>query len=75
MNGFASRASRRPNPLSPFLMSPAERRSELCGLLALGLIRLRMRDRDEVSGDIGESSLHIPPDQSAHANPTHRRTA
>lgn len=75
MSGFASRAPRRPNPLSPFLMSPAERRIELCALLALGLIRLRMRDRSEVSGDIGESSLHIQPGQSAHATPTHRRTA
>jgi hypothetical protein len=25
-------------------MTPAERRAELCGLLALGLVRLRMRD-------------------------------
>ena len=75
MSGFASRAPRHPNPLSPFLMSPAERRIELCALLALGLIRLRMRDRGEVSDRTGESFLHSPPDQSAHATLTHRRTA
>ncbi|HOW99541.1 MAG TPA: hypothetical protein PK545_02885, partial [Deltaproteobacteria bacterium] len=33
---------RRPNPLAPSAMTPAERRADLCGLLALGLVRLRM---------------------------------
>ena len=28
---------KRPNPLPPAQMTPAERRAELCGLLALGL--------------------------------------
>jgi hypothetical protein len=32
---------RRPNPLAPPAMTPTERRAELCGLLALGLVRLR----------------------------------
>ncbi len=40
---------KRPNPLPSHLMSPAERRSELCGLLALGLVRLRLRERTEAS--------------------------
>ena len=75
MTDFVSRPLRRPNALSPILMSPTERRAELCGLLALGLVRLRMRDQAEVSDVTGESSLHIQPDQSAHATPTHRRTA
>jgi len=66
---------KRPNPLSPFLMTAAERRTELCGLLALGLVRLRMREAGEVSDDTGESCLHYPPDQCRHATPTHRRTA
>ena len=35
---------KRPNPLHPDLMTPAERRTELCGLLALGLVRLRMQE-------------------------------
>lgn len=66
---------KRPNPLSPSLMTPAERRAELCGLLALGLIRLRARQSSGLSDGGGESSLHFPPDQSAHATPTHRRVA
>lgn len=66
---------KRPNPLRPDLMTPAERRTELCGLLALGLIRLRIREVGEVSDDTGESCLHYPPDQCRHATPTHRRTA
>jgi len=65
----------RPNPLSPNLMSPAERRAELCSLLALGLIRLRLRDSGKVSDDTGESCLHFPPRQSGTAGATHRRTA
>lgn len=32
------------NPLDPNQMKPTERRAELCGLLALGLVRLRLRD-------------------------------
>ncbi|PIE09394.1 MAG: hypothetical protein CSA70_12405 [Rhodobacterales bacterium] len=66
---------KRPNPLSPNLMSPTERRAELCGLLALGLVRLRMRDRTELSDETGERCLHYPADQWRHATPTHRRNA
>ena len=62
-------------PLSPFLMSAAERRAELCRILALGLVRLRLRDTHELSDDVAESSLHCLPNQSAHATPTHRRPA
>jgi hypothetical protein len=66
---------KRPNPLPPAQMTPAERRTDLCGLLALGLVRLRLRERGEVSDDTGESCLHYPPDQCRHATPTHRRNA
>jgi len=54
---------KRPNPLPPDQMTPAERRAELCGLLALGLVRLRMRDGAEVSDNTGERCLHYPDDQ------------
>lgn len=64
---------KRPNPLPADQMTPAERRADLCGLLALGLVRLRIRGRAEVSDDIGESWLHYPADQWRHATPTHRR--
>ncbi|QRF66002.1 hypothetical protein GQA70_06550 [Ponticoccus alexandrii] len=66
---------KRPNPLAPSAMTPAERRTELCGLLALGLVRLRMRETGEVSDDNGERCLHYLPDQCRHATPTHRRNA
>ncbi|PKP85706.1 MAG: hypothetical protein CVT80_01045 [Alphaproteobacteria bacterium HGW-Alphaproteobacteria-2] len=66
---------KRPNPLPPDQMTPAERRAELCGLLALGLVRFWTRDGGEVSDDTGERCLHYPPDQCRHATPTHRRTA
>ena len=66
---------KRPNPLSPFLLTPPERRAELCRILALGLVRLHMRESSELSDDMGESSLHFPPDQSGHATGEHRRPA
>jgi hypothetical protein len=66
---------KRPNPLSPTLMSAAERRAELCGLLALALVRLRQREhREDVSGR-GESCLHFPADRCRHATANERRSA
>lgn len=63
---------KRPNPLPPALMTPAERRAELCRLLALGLVRLRQRERGETSDETGEIRLHSPADRCRHAtrNPT-----
>ena len=60
---------KRPNPLPPQLMTPAERRAELCALLARGLVRLRMGERGEVSEGNGDICLHCPATRSAHANP------
>ncbi|PKP69532.1 MAG: hypothetical protein CVT82_10465 [Alphaproteobacteria bacterium HGW-Alphaproteobacteria-4] len=70
-----AKAASGPNPFPTNQMTPAQRRAELCGLLALGLIRLLMRQRGEVSDKTGESCLHCSPDQCLHATPTHRRTA
>ena len=76
-----------PNPIDPDRLTAAERRAELCGLLARGLLRLRARaatdapdhggaaQSSELSAGAGESSLHSPPDQCRHATPTHRRSA
>ena len=63
---------KRPNPLPPNQMTPAERRAELCGLLALGLVRLMQRERGEPSDDTGEIRLRYPADRCRHAtsNPT-----
>lgn len=66
---------KRPNSLPPDQMTPAARRAELCGLLALGLIRLQMRKQGEVSDEVGESCLHSPPDQCLHATPNRRSDA
>lgn len=63
------------NPLNPDRMSSKERRTEVCELLALGLIRLRARQSTQLSAHVGESCLHFPPDQSGHAKPKRRRTA
>lgn len=66
---------RRPNPLAPSAMTPAERRAELCGLLALGLVRLRLRESGQVSDEIGDFPLHNSADWSGHATTAKRRTA
>jgi hypothetical protein len=63
------------NPLHPRHMIPKERLAEVCELLAFGLIRLRARQSSQVSADVGEIPLHIPPDQSGHAKPKRRRPA
>jgi hypothetical protein len=64
-----------PNPLAPSAMTAAERRAELCGLLALGMIRLRQRGMAQHSDDTGEIRLHYPAERSVHATATHRRHA
>lgn len=50
-------------------MRPAERRAEICSILARGVLRLRARIWDNVSGDTGDCSLPFSPDRSGHANP------
>jgi hypothetical protein len=65
---------KRPNPLSPDLLSPAERRADLCRLLAAGLVRLRMRENGQLSVNKGDFPLHNSRDQSGSAGPTNRRT-
>ena len=52
-----------------------ERRTALCAILALGLVRLRARQSSGLSDAGGESSLHFPPDRSGHATPTEKETA
>ncbi len=63
---------KRPNPLPPDQMTAAERRTELCALLALGLVRLLQREGNEPSDETGEIRLHYPTDRCRHAtrNPT-----
>lgn len=65
----------RPNPLHPDCMTEHERRTELYGLLATAVVRLKKRDRDHLYQNTGDSSLHFPREQSGTAGPTHRRSA
>ena len=64
-----------PNPLPPDQMRPLERRAELCRLLALGVIRLHMRDSAQPSAQGDKFRLHSPPDQSGHATTQNGDTA
>ena len=64
-----------PNPRSPELMSPHERRAELCGLLALGILRLKGEDTAQLGALSGDFPLHNPADQSGTAAPKRRRDA
>ncbi len=64
---------KRPNPLHPNQMTPAERLDELASILAAGLIRLRARQSSKQSADRGDSCLDFPGHQSGHEpvdNPT-----
>lgn len=58
------------NALPPGRMAPAERRAELCQILALGLIRLRLHQSSRECSEAGESSLHFGRDQSGRVDPT-----
>lgn len=64
-----------PNPLHPQHMRPLERRAEVCRLLALGLLRMYVRDAGQTSAKDGEFPLHNSADQSAHATTSKRRIA
>ena len=73
---FTGEARNREPPL-PHPDVAAERRAELCKILARGVLRLKLRDAAQIAEDLGESSLHFPPEQSGrHANDgeTHDQT-
>jgi hypothetical protein len=57
------------------LMAPAERLSEVAGILVVGLQRALARKSSEVCPDSGEVSLHILPDQSSRPISEPRRTS
>lgn len=66
---------KRPNALNPDQMKPTERRAELCSLLALGLVRLSMRNTPQTSAKTGEFPLHNPTGQSGDATASQRRAS
>lgn len=63
------------NPLDPNLMTPSERRAALCKILALGLVRLHMRNAGQVSEENGDFPLHNAADRSGHATSTRKEHA
>lgn len=63
------------NPLDPNLMTPSERRAALCKILALGLVRLHIRNAGQVSEEGGDFPLHNPADRSGHATSKPKETA
>jgi hypothetical protein len=63
------------NPLHPDRMSAAERRVALCAILAVGLVRLRLRQSSELSAEPENGSLDYARDQSGHATARKRRNA
>ena len=54
------------NALHPSRMSTAERLGELASILAAGLIRLQARKSRQLSVDLRDSYLDLPPHQSGH---------
>jgi hypothetical protein len=55
------------NALDPDLMTAAERLTEIGEILALGILRLRARQRETEARQSGESSFDFSGDQSVHA--------
>ncbi len=60
-----------PNALDPNLMTPAERLREVAEILALGLLRLREKQRK--SGNRRDNSLDFTANQSGHGQTQKRR--
>jgi hypothetical protein len=52
------------NPVHADEMTAAERLNEIARILALGLVRLRLRKSSQLPAERGESSLDFPPHQS-----------
>ena len=63
------------NALPPDKMTATERRAQLCSLLALDLIRMRMNENGNPYEKSGELSLHSSPDLSVHATPSEKENA
>jgi hypothetical protein len=58
----------RMNALDPDLLSSDERLAAVAAILAAGLIRLRIRQSSQLSGDCGESPLDCSPNQRRHVS-------
>ena len=61
------------NPLSPKLMSAAQRLDEIAEILATGLLRLRQKESDRHDSHLEKVRLDFPLDRSVHATTGKRR--
>ena len=66
---------KRPNPLPPDQMTAAERRAEMCGLLALGLLRLRLRNSGQTSAPAESFAYTSCPTGAVMRTPSHEEDA
>ncbi|HUE95490.1 MAG TPA: hypothetical protein VMN39_02470 [Longimicrobiaceae bacterium] len=63
-----------PNPIHPDHLSPKERLAEVCGLLARGLVRLRLRE-GQVSAPAENFSYTSRPTNAVMRTATHQGDA
>ena len=61
------------NSLHPDLMTSDERLTELAGILATGLLRLRQKESDRHDSHLEKVRLDFPLDRSVHATTGKRR--
>jgi hypothetical protein len=61
------------NPLSPDLMTTAERLDEIASILAAGILRLRRRQRENDSSHLEKNRLDLPSGRSVDATTRTRR--
>jgi hypothetical protein len=60
-----------PNPIHSDLLSPRERLAEVCRLLTLGLVRLRVRNSGQTSAPAESFAYTIRPTDAVMRTPTH----
>ena len=63
------------NPLDPALMSVEERLDEAARILAVGLLRLRQKEKDSSHRDLRDYPMDFSPGRSVHAATPKRRKA
>ena len=64
-----------PNPIHPDHLTPKERLAEVCRLLALGLIRLRLRNSGQTSAPSESFAYTNRPTDAVMRTPSHEEDA
>ena len=64
-----------PNPIHPDHLSPKERLAEVCRLLALGLVRLRLRNSGQTSAPAESFAYTNRPTDAVMRTPSHQEDA